>query len=487
MKKKRMIVIAVLLGLVLIISVVGGCSKSTEPDNELTAPSNLTVSIVNGVIIQLEWIDNCSNEEGYKIERRSENGQFEIIADLNENVTMYLDYDIDYNEIYTYRVFAYSQNNQSEYSNEAYSEITYNGFKVLASDGDEQDSFGDNVAIDGDYAVIGALGDDDNGDRSGSAYIFHREGAIWIEQEKLLASNGGFSDHFGSSVAIDGDYVFIGASGYADLVYIFRREDTSWEQEQIISASDSQEHSAFGGSLSVCGDYMIVGAMKDDNNNMYERGAAYVFHKEGNTWIEQQKLTASNGSDNDWFGRKVSICSNYAFVSTSSSVYIYRKDNNIWVEIQEISSSYSSISVSDDYCFISSSDGTIILALENSVWIEQDVLSYGGSSVSIQESFAVVGHTQQFSAGSAKLFERVGTNWVEHSSFIRPDAEGGDDFGCSVSIKGDYAVIGASGDDDNGNYSGSAYIYTLQERYNSPAINKKTVQLPKVQNEISLK
>ena len=485
MKKKSMKIIAILLGLVLVFYVVS-CSKSTGPDNELIAPSNLTASIVNGVIIQLVWIDNCSIEDGFKIERKSETGQFEIIADLSENVTIYFDNDIDYNEIYYYRVCAYSQNNQSGYSNEASDEITYNGFKIIASDGAEHDKFGGSVAIDGDYVVVGARMDDDNGGYSGSAYVFHREGSTWIEQEKLLASNGGFSDYFGCSVEIDGNYAFIGADCHgAGAVYIFEKVGTNWSQQQIITPSDGEDSDRFGSSISVCEDYIIVGAPGSSNSTLC--GYAYVFHKEGNTWIEQEKLTASNASASDGFGWKVAINSNFAFVNKGSSIHIFMRNNTNWNETQEINNVSGSVSVFNDYCFISSSDGTIILTLENSVWIEQDVLSYGGNSVSIQENFAIVGHTQQFSAGSAKLFERVGTNWVEHSSFIRPDAESGDDFGCSVSIEGDYAIIGTKNDDDNGNYSGSAYIYNLQERYNSPAINKKTKQLPKAKNEISLK
>ncbi|GAG27994.1 unnamed protein product, partial [marine sediment metagenome] len=84
--------------------------------------------------------------------------------------------------------------------------------KLLASDGELVDYFGLSVSIDGDYAIIGAFHDDDNGDWSGSAYMFTRSGSTWTEQSKLTASDGAMFDEFGCSVSIDGDYAVVGAN-----------------------------------------------------------------------------------------------------------------------------------------------------------------------------------------------------------------------------------------------------------------------------------
>ena len=83
--------------------------------------------------------------------------------------------------------------------------------KLTASDGAEDDWFGRSVAVDGDTAVTGAPGDDDNGSVSGSAYVFTRSGGIWTQQAKLTASDGAADDAFGFSVAVDGDTAVIGA------------------------------------------------------------------------------------------------------------------------------------------------------------------------------------------------------------------------------------------------------------------------------------
>jgi len=91
----------------------------------------------------------------------------------------------------------------------AYAQISE--FKIAASDGTGGDNFGWSVSISGDYAVVGAILDDDNGDWSGSAYVFKRAGTSWAQEAKLLPSDGAVEDRFGNSVSISGDYAVVGA------------------------------------------------------------------------------------------------------------------------------------------------------------------------------------------------------------------------------------------------------------------------------------
>ncbi len=79
----------------------------------------------------------------------------------------------------------------------------------MASGGEWGDWFGESVAISGDTAIIGAVEDDD-GINSGSAYIYRLNGSSWVEERKLLASDGAAWDFFGTSVGISGDTVVIG-------------------------------------------------------------------------------------------------------------------------------------------------------------------------------------------------------------------------------------------------------------------------------------
>ena len=88
--------------------------------------------------------------------------------------------------------------------------------KLLASDGAAGDRFGSSVAISGDTVVIGARGDDDNGSMSGSAYVYRFNGTSWVETQKLLASDGADFEAFGGGVAVAGDTAVIGAYGDDD-------------------------------------------------------------------------------------------------------------------------------------------------------------------------------------------------------------------------------------------------------------------------------
>jgi len=83
--------------------------------------------------------------------------------------------------------------------------------KLLASDGATSDNFGRTVSVSGDYAIVAAYLDDDKGSGSGSAYIFKRDGTSWSQQAKLLASDGDANDEFGVSVSVSGDYAIVGA------------------------------------------------------------------------------------------------------------------------------------------------------------------------------------------------------------------------------------------------------------------------------------
>ncbi len=150
-------------------------------------------------------------------------------------------------------------------------------YKLLASDGASDDQFGWSVAVDGDTVVVGAYRDDDNGNASGSAYVYRFDGTDWIET-KLLASDGAGNDNFGSGVAVDGDTVVVGSPGdddYSGSAYVYRFDGTDWIETKLI-ASDWANSDRFGISVAVDGDTVVVGAYGDDDNGSYS-GSAYVY------------------------------------------------------------------------------------------------------------------------------------------------------------------------------------------------------------------
>lgn len=211
------------------------------------------------------------------------------------------------------------------------------------------------VAINGNYAIIGATQNDDGGTDSGSAYIFVRSGGTtWTQQQKLVASDGAAGDSFGQSVSIDGDYAIVGATRNDDAgsnsgsAYVFIRSGTTWTEQQKLVASDAAAEDSFG-RVSISGDYVAVSARGDNNNT----GSVYVFIRSGTMWTEQQKLIASDAATSDDFGNSVSIIGDYIVVgsplnddagSTSGSSYIFRRFGTMWTEIQKLVASDAAIS-----------------------------------------------------------------------------------------------------------------------------------------------
>ncbi|MCK9517392.1 MAG: FG-GAP repeat protein, partial [Ottowia sp.] len=277
--------------------------------------------------------------------------------------------------------------------------------KLLASDGAADDNFGHSVAIsgDGNTAIVGAPYDDDKGSTSGSAYIFTRSGSTWIEQAKLVPSDGAVSDNFGSSVAIaaDGNTAIVGAfldddkgtdSGSA---YIFTRSGVTWTQQAKLTASDGAANDYFGISLAISGDgnTAIVGAYGDDDLGS-NSGSAYVFTRSGSTWTEQAKLLASDGAASNWFGNSAAISGdgNIAIIGahqndTKGSAYIFTRSGVTWTQQAKLTASDGAAS---DYfgrsVAISGDSNTAIVG------------AYGDDDLGS-------------SSGSAYIFTRSGVTW----------------------------------------------------------------------------
>ena len=198
--------------------------------------------------------------------------------------------------------------------------------KIKPSDGAAGDMFGDgqSVGIDGNYSIVGAQNNDDNGSNSGSAYIFYKSGVFtWTEQKKLLPSDGAETDLFGAAVSISGNYAIVGAyqdddlGGNAGSAYIFYKDEggaNNWGQIKKLMASDGEGGDFFGLSVSINGDYAIVGAF-GESSVAPQSGSAYVFYKDqggAGNWGQVAKIKASDAADGDYFGYSVVISGDYA-------------------------------------------------------------------------------------------------------------------------------------------------------------------------------
>lgn len=197
---------------------------------------------------------------------------------------------------------------------------------LLGTDVVRFDEFGWSVAIAGDTVLVGAPYDDTViGTDSGAVFVFTRSGTDWTEAGTLVPSDAS-GDHFGSSVAIDGDRAVVGATQGDGFVvfengaaYVYERVADVWHERAKLIASDAAKDDRFGGSVAISGDRIVVGAHNDRNASGEVVGAAYVFDlNAGGVWDERAKLTASDGAVNDSFATTVAVSSDILLVGAAS-------------------------------------------------------------------------------------------------------------------------------------------------------------------------
>jgi len=369
--------------------------------------------------------------------------------------------------------------------------IPSNETKITASDGAAGDRFGQSVSVGSGRIVIGSELDADNGLDSGSAYIFDLGSN---QLAKITASDGATGDRFGSAVAVGSGRIIVGAYSDNDAgllsgsSYIF---DLDGNQLAKITASDAASGDRFGFSVAVGNSRIVIGAYLDDDNGN-NSGSAYVFDLGGN---ELAKITASDGAADDYFGYSVSVGNGRIVIGayqdddnggSSGSAYIFDLDGN------EITKIVASDAAADDRfgfnvavgsgrivvgaygdddngatsgsAYIFDLDGNEIGKITASDGAADDLFGY---LVAVGSGRIVVGayadDDNGSTSGSAYIFDLDGN---EIGKITASDGNVNDYFGDSIAAGSGRIVVGAYGDDDNGDSSGSAYIYETPQVYN---------------------
>ena len=220
--------------------------------------------------------------------------------------------------------------------------------KLRATDGVAGDFFASSVALVGNTAVVGAQLDDVNANANqGSAYVFLRTGSVWSQQAKLTARDGGFQDYFGNSVALSRDTVLVGAyadssgaNANQGSAYVFVRTDGLWSQQAKLTAGGGQSSYLFGCSVALSGNTALVGAKGDDVATSNTSGSAYVFVGRGNVWEQQTRLIAADAMNDDSFGFSVALSGDTALIGAQrddygvnidqGSAYVFKRRDGLW-------------------------------------------------------------------------------------------------------------------------------------------------------------
>jgi hypothetical protein len=344
--------------------------------------------------------------------------------------------------------------------------------KLAATGLSDDDKFGEAVAISGDYTVVGVPGDDDNGSGAGAAFIFARnQGGSnnWGQVSKLTAADGAAGDAFGSAVAISGDYLVIGAPGDDDngsasgTAFIFAQgQGNSWSQIKKLKADQGNDEDGFGTAIAISGDRIIVGMPGDDDNGT-DAGAAFIFTRNqggSDNWGQEAKISVAtlfNLENAENFGFTVAIDGDNAVVGApgtddggidSGLAYLFNRNQsgaNAWGKVADLAAS----------------DGAAFYEF--------------ATAVGISGEFAIVGsgrdnNANGSQAGAVYFFhkDQGGSNtWGELTKKSNSDGNKFDYFGTSVSIAGNYAVAGAPGHDSQATSAGAAYIMERNEGGNN--------------------
>lgn len=195
--------------------------------------------------------------------------------------------------------------------------------------------FGYAVDIHGDAAIVGA---------NQAAYVFRRTGVTWTEEAKLTESPTPAGSSFGLSVALHEDRAVVGnSSGAASqspgVAYVFRTDGTAWTMEATLAPSDPVARDHFGGAVAIDGDYLVVGAPGATSGGRADVGAAYVFERVGLTWQQQRRLEPSDTHSVNDFGAAVAIRGDYIVVGDptqhkpvagTGAAYVYHRNGTNW-------------------------------------------------------------------------------------------------------------------------------------------------------------
>jgi hypothetical protein len=376
---------------------------------------------------------------------------------------------------------------QADNDRDGFGNACYPVDKLLASDGAAYDLFGSQVAISGNFAIIGAIR---KGSYTGAAYIFKFDGSGWREQQRLLAADTAAHDAFGASVAIFGNNAIVGARQDDDKgaesgsAYVYHFDGTNWLLQQKLTASDGEAKDFFGSSVTISSTQAFISTQPLYNGNT---GSVYVYQFDGSNWVEQQKLTAPLGS---FFGASISTFGNRLAVASSpdgyyaDAVHIFDYNETGWVEKQRLVAPDGdtgdrfgiSVAISGNNVIIGSpiENAAYLYHHDGSGWVLQKKLlasnpwaSNFGDQVSISGNYAIVG-AKHYLVGNAGVRSRVayvyrfdGGSWGEERILGNFDPESEDFWGHSVAVSGDKAIVGVMDDDDNGIDSGAVYIYQL--------------------------
>lgn len=316
--------------------------------------------------------------------------------------------------------------------------------------------FGTSVAILGDYVVIGSLVANGNTSNTGATYVFKISdliSGINTQDTKLIPSNGDTGDAFGSSVAINNNYIVVGAPNFNDRGAAFVYDISNLNggiitETHVLTASDSGIGYGLGVSVSINDNYVVVGSSGDNLNGLSDAGSAYVYdinNFSGTNITEDFKLVASDAADNDDFGASVSISGNIIAVGSPLTSGTNNRGTGYIYDLTNLQDTGQTVNGNPIY------DENFKLIPDN------NTLNHFGNSISVNNGIVVVGAEQAGGSGEGDTYFFNISNLVPGDNLGKKlsPSNNASSFGNSVYIKNNYIVSGSR--------NSTAYVYNIND------------------------
>lgn len=271
------------------------------------------------------------------------------------------------------------------------------------------------------------------------------------------------------AASIDGDWIVLSSRFYPDgsgvgAAFPFRRGPNGWVQSGVVQAPDGQAADQFGSDAALDGDTLVIGALTDSNPNGQAAGAAYVFVRMGNQWVHQQKLLASNGSQNQSFGHAVAVCGDTVAVGAigTNTVYVFERVASSWTEVLKFSSPLSglgrSVAIDGDRLVagawtanplgIGTTGGVYVYERGPTEWELMEILVHDnpvpgdntGWDVDVQGD-CIVATDQETDPGRAFVFQQEAGVWAQQAALLPQGGMTDDHFGWRIDLEGDRVAV----------------------------------------------
>jgi RHS repeat-associated protein len=352
--------------------------------------------------------------------------------------------------------------------------------KISNINGEPWGFLGHDIAINNNTLLIA------DGANNRVVHVYERNSTDWSLQTTLSPTNLSNLAHFGTALALSGNTIAVSApddSGGGGSVFIYERSGSSWTTPpQKVHAQDGTNQNSFGSSIDMDGDTLVIGA-PDQSDEVWFRGAVYVFIRNGSSWTQQAKLILPSSNLEGGLGTTVAIDEDVIITRTngaSGHVYMSERDGSIWsplVQIPLTCPTTQAFDLDNDTLVVgmtahnceTSEDSAAVYTRGTSGWTLTETLqpveaphpdSAFGYSVAIDNDTIIVGaEGYNNNRGAAYVFKRTGGFWTQQTRFVATDGQAYDFFGDTVAVSGGKFLVGAFNKTDEIEHQGAAYIF----------------------------